>query len=60
MHVTKISEVQHLQERLLISTSAWWWEEGYYITAMAGALSGCAFVVMSKGTPYTIPPRSVR
>uniref|UniRef100_A0A7S3R3I7 DUF7477 domain-containing protein n=1 Tax=Dunaliella tertiolecta TaxID=3047 RepID=A0A7S3R3I7_DUNTE len=29
------------------------WEEGYYITAMAGALSGCAFVVMSKGTPYT-------
>ena len=29
------------------------WEEGYYITAMAGAHSGCAFVVMSKGTPYT-------
>jgi len=29
------------------------WEEGYYITAMAGALSGCALVVMSKGTPYT-------
>jgi hypothetical protein len=29
------------------------WEEGYYITAMAGSLSGSSLVVMSKGTPYT-------
>lgn len=29
------------------------WEEGYYITAMAGSNSGSSLVVMSKGTPYT-------
>lgn len=29
------------------------WEEGYYITAMAGSMSGSSLVVMSKGTPYT-------
>jgi len=29
------------------------WEEGYYITAMAGASSGASLVVMSQGTPYT-------
>ena len=29
------------------------WEEGYYITAMAGSMSGASLVVMSKGTPYT-------
>eukprot|EP00798_Chlamydomonas_sp_ICE-L_P015695 gene15695-21804_t len=29
------------------------WEEGFYITAMAGSMSGCSLVVMSKGTPYT-------
>ncbi len=29
------------------------WEEGYYITAMAGTNSGSSLVVMSKGTPYT-------
>lgn len=29
------------------------WEEGYYITAMAGSHSGSSLVVMSKGTPYT-------
>eukprot|EP00217_Crustomastix_stigmatica_P003297 CAMPEP_0183797840 /NCGR_PEP_ID=MMETSP0803_2-20130417/17234_1 /TAXON_ID=195967 /ORGANISM="Crustomastix stigmata, Strain CCMP3273" /LENGTH=604 /DNA_ID=CAMNT_0026042513 /DNA_START=90 /DNA_END=1904 /DNA_ORIENTATION=- len=29
------------------------WEEGYYITALAGSSSGSALVVMSKGTPYT-------
>lgn len=29
------------------------WEDGYYITAMAGAASGASLVVMSKGTPYT-------
>ena len=29
------------------------WEEGFYITAMAGSNSGSSLVVMSKGTPYT-------
>ena len=29
------------------------WEEGYYITCLAGSASGAALVVMSKGTPYT-------
>ena len=29
------------------------WEEGYYITAMAGSMSSACLVVMSKGTPYT-------
>lgn len=29
------------------------WEEGFYITAMAGSASGSSLVVMSKGTPYT-------
>eukprot|EP00873_Tetraselmis_striata_P004841 jgi/Tetstr1/425105/TSEL_015568.t2 len=29
------------------------WEEGYYITAMAGSNIGSSLVVMSKGTPYT-------
>lgn len=29
------------------------WEEGFYITAMAGSVGGASLVVMSKGTPYT-------
>lgn len=29
------------------------WEEGFYITAMAGSMQGSSLVVMSKGTPYT-------
>ena len=29
------------------------WEEGFYITAMAGSTGGSSLVVMSKGTPYT-------
>jgi serine/threonine protein kinase len=29
------------------------WEDGFYITAMAGAASGSSLVVMSRGTPYT-------
>lgn len=29
------------------------WEEGYYITGMAGSMTGGSLVVMSKGTPYT-------
>ena len=29
------------------------WEEGYYITSVAGSSSGSSLVVMSKGTPYT-------
>lgn len=29
------------------------WEDGFYITAMAGSSSGSSLVVMSKGTPYT-------
>ncbi|GAB4816588.1 hypothetical protein N2152v2_003634 [Parachlorella kessleri] len=29
------------------------WEEGFYITAMAGSNTGNSLVVMSKGTPYT-------
>jgi hypothetical protein len=29
------------------------WEEGFYITAMAGSNSGWSLVAMSKGTPYT-------
>ncbi|KAK9838565.1 hypothetical protein WJX81_007620 [Elliptochloris bilobata] len=29
------------------------WEEGYYITAMAGSTSSSSLVVMSKGTAYT-------
>lgn len=29
------------------------WEDGFYITAMAGSASGSSLVVMSKGTPYT-------
>ncbi|CAD7699909.1 unnamed protein product [Ostreobium quekettii] len=29
------------------------WEDGFYITAMAGSFGSSSFVVMSKGTPYT-------
>lgn len=29
------------------------WEEGFYITAMAGSSASQSLVVMSKGTPYT-------
>lgn len=29
------------------------WEEGFYITSMAGSNHGSSLVVMSKGTPYT-------
>ncbi|KFM23151.1 Casein kinase I isoform delta-like protein [Auxenochlorella protothecoides] len=29
------------------------WEEGYYITTMAGSVGGSSLVVMSKGTAYT-------
>ena len=29
------------------------WEEGFYITAMAGSNHSSSLVVMSKGTPYT-------
>jgi hypothetical protein len=36
------------------------WEEGYYITAMAGSMSGSSLVVMSKGTPYTQQSYKVR
>lgn len=36
------------------------WEEGFYITAMAGASNGASLVVMSKGTPYTQQSYKVR
>ena len=36
------------------------WEEGYYITAMAGSTGGSSLVVMSKGTPYTQQSYKVR
>lgn len=36
------------------------WEEGYYITAMAGSMSSASLVVMSKGTPYTQQSYKVR
>ena len=29
------------------------WEEGFYITALAGSTASASLVVMSKGTPYT-------
>ena len=29
------------------------WEEGFYITAVAGSTGGSSLIVMSKGTPYT-------
>ena len=29
------------------------WDDGYYITALAGSTTGSALVIMSKGTPYT-------
>lgn len=29
------------------------WEEGYYISCLAGSATGASLVVMSKGTPYT-------
>lgn len=29
------------------------WEDGYYITCLAGSAPGASLVVMSKGTPYT-------
>ena len=29
------------------------WEDGFYITAIAGSTGGSSLVVMSKGTPYT-------
>lgn len=29
------------------------WEDGYYITCLAGSGPGASLVVMSKGTPYT-------
>ncbi len=29
------------------------WDEGYYITSLAGSTTGSALVIMSKGTPYT-------
>ena len=36
------------------------WEEGFYITAMAGSNSGWSLVAMSKGTPYTQQSYKVR
>jgi len=36
------------------------WEEGFYITAMAGSASSSSLVVMSKGTPYTQQSYKVR
>ena len=27
------------------------WDDGYYITALAGSTTGSALVIMSKGTP---------
>lgn len=36
------------------------WEEGYYITAMAGSTASSSLVVMSKGTPYTQQSYKVR
>jgi hypothetical protein len=36
------------------------WEEGFYITAMAGSAGGSSLVVMSKGTPYTQQSYKVR
>jgi hypothetical protein len=36
------------------------WEEGYYITAMAGSNSGWSLVAMSKGTAYTQQSYKVR
>lgn len=36
------------------------WEEGFYITAMAGGQQGASLVVMSKGTPYTQQSYKVR
>ena len=29
------------------------WDDGYYITSLAGSTTGSALVIMSKGTPYT-------
>jgi hypothetical protein len=36
------------------------WEEGFYITGMAGSMTGSSLVVMSKGTPYTQQSYKVR
>lgn len=38
------------------------WEEGFYITGMAGSIytSGSSLVIMSKGTPYTQQSYKVR
>lgn len=36
------------------------WEEGFYITAMAGSNSGWSLVAMSKGTAYTQQSYKVR
>ena len=36
------------------------WEDGFYITAMAGSAGGSSLVVMSKGTPYTQQSYKVR
>jgi len=29
------------------------WDDGYYVTALAGSTTGSALVIMSKGTPFT-------
>jgi hypothetical protein len=36
------------------------WEEGYYISCLAGSGTGSSLVVMSKGTPYTQQSYKVR
>ena len=59
MHLRLVQHIFHLQVYDLSNQflpKEWImakWEEGFYITAMAGSTNGSSLVVMSKGTPYT-------
>lgn len=49
MQVYELSSMHFLPKDWIMER----WEEGFYITAMAGSAGGSSLVVMSKGTPYT-------
>lgn len=49
MQVYELSSMHFLPKEWIMER----WEDGFYITAMAGSAGGSSLVVMSKGTPYT-------
>ena len=56
MQVYELSSMHFLPKEWIMER----WEDGFYITAMAGSAGGSSLVVMSKGTPYTQQSYKVR